>query len=111
MPDGAVPKDGPSAGSALTTAIASLVLAKGIDPTIAMTGEVSLRGAVTAIGGLQEKLMAASRAGIKTVLIPKDNERDLADIDKEIYADLEIVPVENIKDVLKAVKLSESDNM
>lgn len=111
VPDGAVPKDGPSAGSALTTAIASLVLAKGIDPTIAMTGEVSLRGAVTAIGGLQEKLMAASRAGIKTVLIPKDNERDLADIDKEIYADLEIVPVETIKDVLKAVKLSENDSM
>ena len=111
VPDGAVPKDGPSAGSALTTAIASLVLAKGIDPTIAMTGEVSLRGAVTAIGGLQEKLMAASRAGIKTVLIPKDNERDLADIDKEIYADLEIVPVETIEEVLKAVKLSENDSM
>ena len=110
VPDGAVPKDGPSAGIALTTAIASLVLKKGIDPTIAMTGEVSLRGAVTAIGGLQEKLMAAGRAGIKTVLIPKDNMRDLDDIDKAIYADLEIVPVESIKDVLKLVNLSENDN-
>lgn len=75
-----------------------------------MTGEVSLRGAVTAIGGLQEKLMAAGRAGIKTVLIPKDNMRDLDDIDKAIYADLEIVPVESIKDVLKLVNLSENDN-
>lgn len=110
VPDGAVPKDGPSAGVALTTALASLVLEKGISPLVAMTGEVSLRGAVTAIGGLQEKLMAASRAGITTVLIPKENMRDLADIDEEIYAGIDIVPVESISEVLDFVKLSENDH-
>lgn len=107
VPDGAVPKDGPSAGITLTTAIASMVCDKGVAPTVAMTGEVSLRGAVTAIGGLQEKLMAAGRAGIKTVLIPKDNVRDLADIDAEIKEGLDIVPVERIEEVLKLVDLLE----
>ena len=75
-----------------------------------MTGEVSLRGAITAIGGLPEKLMAAQRAGITTVFIPKENERDLADIDEEIKAGLTIVPVEEVRDVLEQVGIMEKDD-
>ena len=103
VPEGAVPKDGPSAGITLTTAIASLVSDRAVAPSYAMTGEVSLRGAVTAIGGLPEKLMAAQRAGITTVFIPKENERDLADIDDEIKQGLEIVPVSDVDEVLEKV--------
>lgn len=103
VPEGAVPKDGPSAGITLTTAIASLVTDRAVAPSYAMTGEVSLRGAVTAIGGLPEKLMAAQRAGITTVFIPKENERDLADIDDEIKQGLEIVPVSDVEEVLEKV--------
>lgn len=103
VPEGAVPKDGPSAGITLTTAIASLVTDRAVAPSYAMTGEVSLRGAVTAIGGLPEKLMAAQRAGIMTVFIPKENERDLADIDDEIKQGLEIVPVSDVDEVLEKV--------
>lgn len=103
VPEGAVPKDGPSAGITLTTAIASLITDRAVAPSYAMTGEVSLRGAVTAIGGLPEKLMAAQRAGITTVFIPKENERDLADIDDEIKQGLEIVPVSDVDEVLEKV--------
>lgn len=103
VPEGAVPKDGPSAGITLTTAIASLVTDRAVAPSYAMTGEVSLRGAVTAIGGLPEKLMAAQRAGITAVFIPKENERDLADIDDEIKQGLEIVPVSDVDEVLEKV--------
>lgn len=103
VPEGAVPKDGPSAGITLTTAIASLVTDRAVAPSYAMTGEVSLRGAVTAIGGLPEKLMAAQRAGITTVFIPKENERDLADIDDEIKQGLEIVLVSDVDEVLEKV--------
>lgn len=103
VPEGAVPKDGPSAGITLTTAIASLVTDRAVAPSYAMTGEVSLRGAVTAIGGLPEKLMAAQRAGITTVFIPKENERDLADIDDEIKQGLKIVPVSDVDEVLEKV--------
>ena len=103
VPEGAVPKDGPSAGITLTTAIASLVTDRAVAPSYAMTGEVSLRGAVTAIGGLPEKLMAAQRAGITTGFIPKENERDLADIDDEIKQGLEIVPVSDVDEVLEKV--------
>lgn len=103
VPEGAVPKDGPSAGITLTTAIASLVTDRAVAPSYAMTGEVSLRGAVTAIGGLPEKLMAAQRAGITTVFIPKENERDLADINDEIKQGLEIVPVSDVDEVLEKV--------
>ena len=103
VPEGAVPKDGPSAGITLTTAIASLVTDRAVAPSYAMTGEVSLRGVVTAIGGLPEKLMAAQRAGITTVFIPKENERDLADIDDEIKQGLEIVPVSDVDEVLEKV--------
>lgn len=100
VPDGATPKDGPSAGVTMTTAIASLVTEKAVDPKIAMTGEVSLRGAVNPIGGLPEKLMAAQRAGVKKVLIPTDNEDDLRDVPKEILDQLEIVSVKSVDEVL-----------
>lgn len=106
VPEGAVPKDGPSAGITLTTALASLVMDKPIAGTIAMTGEVSLRGQVLPIGGLPEKLMAAQRAGIETVLIPKENKEDLEDVAEEVLAKLHVVPVTDVKEVLRKTKVS-----
>lgn len=103
VPQGAVPKDGPSAGITLVSAIASLVNNKGANPSLAMTGEISLRGAVLPIGGLTEKLMAAQRAGIKTVLIPQDNVIDLDDVPQEVKETLEIIPVSHIDEVLEMV--------
>lgn len=100
VPEGAVPKDGPSAGVTLTTAIASLVTGRAVSPEIAMTGEVSLRGAVTPIGGLPEKLMAAQRAGVKKVFIPQENVDDLEDVAKEVRDSLEIVPVSEVTEIL-----------
>ena len=101
VPDGATPKDGPSAGVTLTTAIASLVTGVTVDPAIAMTGEVTLRGTVNPIGGLPEKLMAAQRAGVRTVFIPEDNADDLRDVPEEVRAALEIVPVKTAAEVLR----------
>ena len=103
VPAGAVPKDGPSAGIALTTALSSLVTAKSVAPHIAMTGEVSLRGAVTAIGGLPEKLMAAQRAGITKVFIPKENVHDLKEVAQEVKEKIEIVPVSEVREVLAQI--------
>lgn len=100
VPAGAVPKDGPSAGITLVTALSSLVNGKTVDPHIAMTGEVSLRGQVMPIGGLPEKLMAAQRAGVKRVFIPWDNREDLEDVAEEVKEKLEIVPVKQIREVL-----------
>lgn len=100
VPEGAVPKDGPSAGITLTTALTSLVEDKAVSPEFAMTGEVSLRGVVTPIGGLPEKLMAAQRAGIQTVFIPKENEDDLRDVPDEVKEKLEILPVSTVQEVL-----------
>ena len=100
VPEGATPKDGPSAGAAMVTAIISALTTIPIRHDLAMTGEVNLRGNVTAIGGLKEKLLAALRAGIKTVLIPADNEKDLAEIPKNVTKTLEIVPVKSIDEVL-----------
>lgn len=105
VPEGAVPKDGPSAGITLTTALASLVANKSVAPTYAMTGEVSLRGVVTPIGGLPEKLMAAVRAGVTTVFIPEDNVEDLKDVADEVKEALTIIPVAEVTDVLDAVGL------
>ncbi len=105
VPAGAVPKDGPSAGITLVTALSSLVSGKPVNPEIAMTGEVSLRGGVMPIGGLPEKLMAAQRAGVKKVYIPKDNMPDLEDVAAEVKEKLTIVPVKKITDVLKAEKV------
>ena len=100
VPAGAVPKDGPSAGITLTTALASLLTGKSVSPEFAMTGEVSLTGRVMPIGGLPEKLMAAERAGVKTVFIPKENEEDLEEVAKEVREKLTILPVEKVTDVL-----------
>ncbi|MCB1562286.1 MAG: endopeptidase La [Alphaproteobacteria bacterium] len=100
VPEGATPKDGPSAGAAMVTAIMSSLTGIEVRNDIAMTGEVNLRGNVTAIGGLKEKLLAALRGGIKKVLIPKDNEKDLPDIPANVRKALEIVPVGTIDEVL-----------
>lgn len=103
VPEGAVPKDGPSAGITLTTAIASLVTDHPVDAHIAMTGEMSLRGAVTAIGGLPEKLMAAQRAGVTRVFIPKENMDDLKDVPDEVKDQLTILPAAEVSDVFSGV--------
>ena len=107
VPEGAVPKDGPSAGITMTTALASLVSGNAVAPTIAMTGEVSLRGVVTPIGGLPEKLMAASRAGIQTVFIPAENEDDLDEVPQEVKDKLTIIPVAEVTEVLKKTGILE----
>ena len=103
VPSGAVPKDGPSAGITLVTALSSLVTGKKVPVDVAMTGEVSLRGLVMPIGGLPEKLMAAVRAGVKRVFIPHDNVQDLEDVPAEVKEKLEIIPVKKVKEVLEQV--------
>lgn len=103
VPAGAVPKDGPSAGITMTTAISSLVKNIPVSPEYAMTGEVSLRGNVMPIGGLPEKLMAAARAGIKKVFIPDENKDDLKEVAEEVLNELEIIPVKKVEDVLGIV--------
>ncbi len=105
VPAGAVPKDGPSAGITLTTALMSLVCDQPVSPEIAMTGEVSLRGFVMPIGGLPEKLMAAQRAGIRKVFIPRENVDDLDEVAEEVKQKLEIIPVHRVKEVLKKTGL------
>ena len=100
FPEGAVPKDGPSAGIAIATALCSALTGRKIRAGLAMTGEITLRGRVLPIGGLKEKTMAALRNGIKTVLIPADNVRDLEQIDQTVRAALEFVPVSNVDEVL-----------
>ena len=101
VPDGATPKDGPSAGAAMTTAFVSALTGIPVRADVAMTGEITLRGEVTAIGGLKEKLLAAHRGGIKTVLIPQENAKDLQDIPENVKNQLEIVPVKWIDQVLE----------
>ncbi len=103
VPDGATPKDGPSAGITLTTALASLLTGVAVPPSVAMTGEVSLQGDVNPIGGLPEKLMAAQRSGVKRVFIPRDNLDDLKDVADEVKRALEIVPVGEVSEVLLAL--------
>lgn len=109
VPDGSTPKDGPSAGITMTTAIASLVTGIPVPPNIAMTGEVSLEGVVSAIGGLPEKLMAAERAGVQKVFIPKENIDDLRDVAAEVRDRLEIIPVESIEEVLTALGILKTE--
>ena len=101
VPDGATPKDGPSAGAAMTTALVSALCGIPVRADVAMTGEITLRGEVTAIGGLKEKLLAAHRGGVKTVLIPEDNVKDLQDIPENAKNKLEIVPVRWLDQVLE----------
>jgi ATP-dependent Lon protease len=101
VPEGAIPKDGPSAGIALTTAIVSAYTRIPVKKEVAMTGEVTLRGRVLEIGGLKEKVLAAHRAGVKTVIAPADNQKDLEDIPQYVIDDLKFVWVKQMDDVLK----------
>jgi len=101
VPEGATPKDGPSAGAAMVTSIVSAIKEIPVDKNVAMTGEITLRGIILPIGGLKEKLLAAHRAGIKKVLIPNENKKDLVEIPKAIKDSIEIIPVKCIEDVLK----------
>ena len=102
MPAGAVPKDGPTAGVAMFTSLVSLLLQKPTRPDVAMTGEITLRGLVLPIGGLKEKVLAAKEAGIKRVILPARNSKDIADIRPETIKGLELVFVEKTDDVLKS---------
>jgi ATP-dependent Lon protease len=101
VPEGATPKDGPSAGVAMVTAIISLMSGIPVKREVAMTGEITLRGRVLPIGGLKEKLLAALRAGIKTVIIPEENAKDLTEIPDTLKNALEIIPVSRVEEVLK----------
>jgi ATP-dependent Lon protease len=101
VPEGATPKDGPSAGIAMVTSIVSAITEIPVNKNVAMTGEVTLRGIVLPIGGLKEKLLAAHRAGIKTVLIPNENKKDLTEIPEVIKSSIKIIPVKNVDEVLK----------
>ena len=101
VPEGATPKDGPSAGVGMVTSIVSSITNIPVRKDLAMTGEVTLTGQVLQIGGLKEKLLAAHRAGIKEVLIPKENEKDLVDMPKKILDDIKITPVEHADQVIK----------
>ena len=105
VPEGAIQKDGPSAGIAMATAIASALTKRRVRGDLAMTGEITLRGRVLPIGGLKEKMLAAHRANLKTVIVPKDNEKDLGDLPPNVLKVLEVVPVENVDEVLKIALL------
>ncbi len=109
VPEGAVPKDGPSAGVTVTTALVSMLSGKAVKRDIAMTGEITLRGKVLPIGGLKEKTLAAYRAGVKTVIIPKKNEKDLADIDPEVRANLTFITASTVFEVLENALTSENE--
>ena len=101
VPEGATPKDGPSAGVGMVTSIISAITEIPVNKNVAMTGEITLRGLVLPIGGLKEKLLAAHRAGIKKVLIPEENKKDLVEVPKTILNNIEIIPVKNVDEVLK----------
>ena len=108
IPEGAVPKDGPSAGITMATAVLSALSGKKVKANVAMTGEITLRGRVLPIGGLKEKILAAKIAGIKTVLVPKQNEKDVDEISKEIKSGLDIYFVENMKEVISYAFVEET---
>ena len=100
FPSGAVPKDGPSAGITMTTALVSLLTGRPVRSTVAMTGEITLQGKVLPIGGVKQKLLAAHRAGVKVVIVPKRNEVDLDDLPDDIRSGLEIHALDDVRDVL-----------
>ena len=110
VPEGAIPKDGPSAGIAMCTAIVSALTKRPVDKNVAMTGEITLRGRVLPIGGLKEKILAAHRGGIKKVIAPKDNEKDLSEIPAFITKEIEIVFVEHLDEVLLASLIIKDDD-
>jgi ATP-dependent Lon protease len=101
IPEGAIPKDGPSAGITLATALVSALCRAPIRKDVAMTGEITLRGKVLPIGGLKEKILAAHRSGLKTIIVPRENEKDLADIPKNVLDSLNVYMVESMDEVLK----------
>jgi ATP-dependent Lon protease len=109
VPEGAIPKDGPSAGIAMATSIASALMKKKVRADLAMTGEITLRGRVLPIGGLKEKILAAHRGNIKMVVIPKDNEKDLAEVPHNVQNALKIVFVEHIDEVLDIAFVKEEN--
>ena len=108
FPAGAVPKDGPSAGITLTVVLASLFTQRKVRHDIAMTGEITLTGRVLGIGGLKEKMLAAKRAGIRNLIIPRENEETLSDISADILEDMKIIFVDKLKDVFSLVFLPEA---
>jgi len=110
VPEGAIPKDGPSAGITIATAIASALLNIPVKSNIAMTGEITLRGRILPIGGLKEKALAAHRGGISKVIIPKENEKDIKDIPKNILNTIELVILDHMDDVLKVALDVEDPN-
>ena len=103
VPEGAIPKDGPSAGITMATAIASMLMNKAVRKGVAMTGEITLRGKVLPVGGIKEKILAAKRAGVKTIVLSKENERDIKDISEIYIKGLDFFYVERIEEVLKFV--------
>ena len=106
VPEGAIPKDGPSAGITMATSLASALTQRKVKANIAMTGEITLRGRVLPIGGLKEKSLAAYRAGIKVLIIPKENEKDLEEVPPHVLSQFRVVTAENIEDVLKEALVS-----
>ncbi|HEU0166340.1 MAG TPA: S16 family serine protease, partial [Chloroflexota bacterium] len=102
VPAGAVPKDGPSAGVTMATAITSAITKRPVNKDVAMTGEITLRGRVLPVGGIKEKMLAAHRAGVKTVCLPRENEQDLDDLPKEVRDEMRFVPVDHVDEVLNA---------
>ena len=114
VPEGAIPKDGPSAGVTMTTTLASLITGIPVSSTLAMTGEISLTGKVLPVGGIKEKMIAAHRSGIKTVLLPKRNLKDLDDVPEEVKEDMEFKAMDTIEDVLTEalnIKLPEPESL
>jgi len=101
VPEGATPKDGPSAGITIATALVSALTGKAVNHKVAMTGEITIRGRVLPIGGLREKTLAAYQAGIKTVIIPYENKKDIDDLEEVVKENVDIVPVRNMNDVIK----------